>query len=67
MIYFQLTTAVAFVVSLVLVNLLQPGAGVTLPMASTEAVAGMAGRQRGAWESFRQHVSDVDRGCDGAR
>jgi len=52
MIYFQLTTAVAFVVSLVLVNLLQPGAGVTLPMTSTEAVAGMAGRQRGAWDIF---------------
>ena len=52
MIYFQLTTAVAFVVSLVLVNLLQPGAGVALPIASTEAVAGMAARQRSAWDVF---------------
>jgi proton glutamate symport protein len=50
MIYFQLTTAVAFVVSLVLANLLQPGAGVTMPLVSTEAVAGMAGRQRGGWD-----------------
>jgi proton glutamate symport protein len=52
MIYFQLTTAVAFIVSLALVNLLQPGAGVALPMASTEAVAGMAARQRSAWDIF---------------
>ncbi len=35
-----------------LVNLLQPGAGVALPMASTEAVAGMAAGQRSAWDIF---------------
>jgi proton glutamate symport protein len=52
MIYFQLTTLVAFVVSLVLVNLLQPGVGVALPLGATEAVSGLPERQRGAWEIF---------------
>jgi proton glutamate symport protein len=54
MVYFQFTTVVAFVVSLLLVNVFRPGAGVTMPAVSTEAVAGMAQQSRSAWDIFVQ-------------
>jgi len=55
MIYFQLTTVVAFVVSLVLVNLMQPGAGVPLGAAANAAPAtGLAAGQKGLWDIFLQ-------------
>lgn len=54
MVYFQFTTVVAFVVSLLLVNLFQPGAGVTMPAVSTDAVAGLAQQSRTAWDIFVQ-------------
>ena len=54
MVYFQFTTVVAFVASLLLVNVFQPGAGVTMPAVSTEAVAGLAQQSRSAWDIFVQ-------------
>lgn len=54
LLYFQLTTVVAFAVSLTLVNLFQPGAGVAMPPASTEALQGLAQQRRGAWDIFVQ-------------
>jgi proton glutamate symport protein len=45
---------VAFVVSLLLVNVFQPGAGVGMPAVSTDAVAGMAQQSRSAWDIFVQ-------------
>jgi proton glutamate symport protein len=52
MVYFQLTTLVAFVASLAMVNIFQPGAGMTLPSLPTDAVADLAGQRRGAWDIF---------------
>ncbi|MQA30407.1 MAG: cation:dicarboxylase symporter family transporter [Luteitalea sp.] len=54
MVYFQITTVVAFVISLVLVNVFRPGDGLTIPLGSAGGgageVAGFAERQRGAWD-----------------
>jgi proton glutamate symport protein len=54
MLYFQLTTVVAFAAALLMVNLFQPGAGVEMPAISTESVAGMAQQSRSAWDIFVQ-------------
>jgi proton glutamate symport protein len=56
MLYFQLTTIVAFAASLGLVNLLKPGIGVSLTLSTTgrEVVTDLAGRSRGAWDVFLQ-------------
>jgi proton glutamate symport protein len=54
MLYFQVTTIVAFVVSLTLVNIFEPGAGVGMPQVSTDAVAGMAQQGRSAWDILVQ-------------
>jgi proton glutamate symport protein len=54
MLYFQLTTIVAFAAALLMVNLFQPGAGVEMPAISTDSVAGMAQQGRSAWDIFVQ-------------
>lgn len=55
MIYFQLTTVVAFIVSLVLVNVLRPGEGVRLTIDSgAGAASGLAAGQKGLWDIFVQ-------------
>jgi proton glutamate symport protein len=54
MLYFQLTTIVAFAAALLMVNLFQPGAGVEMPAISTDSVAGMAQQSRSAWDIFVQ-------------
>jgi proton glutamate symport protein len=56
MVYFQMTTAVAFVVSLVLVNLFKPGEGLAVPIGSTTAVAGLAAGQKGPWDILLQSI-----------
>jgi proton glutamate symport protein len=56
MVYFQITTAVAFVVSLFLVNLFKPGEGLAIPIGSTSAVAGLAAGQKGAWDILVQSI-----------
>jgi len=59
MIYFQLTTVVAFVVSFTLVNLIKPGVGVSLasaPAADAAAMTSLAGASRSAWDVILQMV-----------
>ena len=52
-IYFEIATTVALVLGLALVNVFQPGAGLTVPLAAdTTAVATMARNQQGAWDLF---------------
>jgi proton glutamate symport protein len=49
--YFQITTVVAFAISLVLVNLFRPGDGLAIPLGGgAGAAAGLADRQLGAWD-----------------
>ena len=55
MVVFQLTTVVAFVVSLVLVNVLKPGSGIGVPIGSgPDQIAALAAQQRGGWDVFVQ-------------
>jgi proton glutamate symport protein len=49
-VWFELATTVALVIGLVLVNVLQPGAGVTLTGADTSNVAAMVGQQQTGWD-----------------
>jgi proton glutamate symport protein len=49
-VWFELATTVALVIGLVLVNVLQPGAGVALTGADTSNVAAMVGQQQTGWE-----------------
>jgi len=52
-IYFEIATTIALAVGLVLVNVFQPGVGMTMPLASdASAVAGLAQSQPGAWDLF---------------
>lgn len=52
-IYFEVATTIALFLGLGLVNVFQPGAGLTVPLAGdTSQVAGMAERQQGAWDIF---------------
>jgi proton glutamate symport protein len=51
LIWFQAGTLVALAISLVMMNVFQPGAGVAIQLgAGPEDMAAMAGRQRGAWD-----------------
>lgn len=52
LIYFEVATTIALFLGLGLVNLLRPGAGVTLQGADTSELQAMAGRQQGAWDIF---------------
>ena len=54
MLYFQLTTVVAFVVSLVLVNVFEPGTGVDVALGSAATAAAAAATRPGAWDLFLQ-------------
>ena len=59
MIYFQLTTVVAFVVSFTLVNLVKPGVGVPIlnaPAADTAAMTSLAGGGRTGWDVILQMI-----------
>jgi proton glutamate symport protein len=49
-VWFELATTVALVIGLVLVNGLQPGAGVALTGADTSNVAAMVGQQQTGWD-----------------
>jgi proton glutamate symport protein len=49
-VWFELATTVALVIGLVLVNVLQPGAGVALTGADTSNVAAMVGQQQTGWD-----------------
>jgi proton glutamate symport protein len=49
-VWFELATTVALVIGLVLVNVLQPGAGVALTGADTSRVAAMVGQQQTGWD-----------------
>jgi proton glutamate symport protein len=49
-VWFELATTVALVIGLVLVNVLQPGAGVALTGADTSSVAAMVGQQQTGWD-----------------
>jgi proton glutamate symport protein len=52
-IYFEVATTLALIVGLVLVNVFEPGAGVSMTLAGdTAAVASMASRQQSAWDLF---------------
>jgi proton glutamate symport protein len=53
-VYFEVATTIALVLGLVMVNVFQPGAGVSLPTSATDAaeMAKMAGRQQTAWDIF---------------
>src|SRR5262245_54347528 len=48
--WFELATTVALAIGLLLVNLLQPGAGVALAHTDTSGVAAMAGQQQTGWD-----------------
>ena len=50
LVYFTASTVVALVISLMMVNAFQPGAGVELPVADTTELAGYASRQQTAWD-----------------
>jgi proton glutamate symport protein len=51
LIWFQAGTLVALAISLVMMNVFQPGAGVAIQLGTgPEELAAMAGRQRGAWD-----------------
>jgi proton glutamate symport protein len=49
-VWFELATTVALAIGLLLVNLLQPGAGVALTHTDTSGVAAMAGQQQTGWD-----------------
>jgi proton glutamate symport protein len=49
-VWFELATTVALAIGLVLVNLLQPGAGVTMTSADTSSLAAMAGQRQTGWD-----------------
>jgi proton glutamate symport protein len=49
-VWFELATTVALAIGLVLVNVLQPGAGVVLAGADTSSVRAMAGQQQTGWD-----------------
>jgi len=49
-VWFELATTVALAIGLVLVNVLQPGAGVSLTGADTSSVAAMVGQQQTGWD-----------------
>jgi proton glutamate symport protein len=49
-IWFELATTVALAIGLLLVNVLKPGAGVTLTSADTSSVAAMAGQRQAGWD-----------------
>ena len=50
-VWFELATTVALAIGLILVNVLQPGAGVQLPASSdTAALAAMARQQQSGWD-----------------
>ncbi len=49
-VWFELATTVALVIGLVLVNILQPGAGVAVAGADTSSVAAMAGQRQTGWD-----------------
>ena len=50
-VWFEIATTVALAIGLVVVNVLRPGSGLTLPLASdTTAVATMAKQQQGGWD-----------------
>ena len=49
-VWFELATTVALVIGLVLVNILQPGAGVAVTGADTSSVAAMAGQRQTGWD-----------------
>ena len=51
MIYFTASTAIALAISLAMVNLFRPGAGVALPASEVDELAAMAARQQGAWDT----------------
>jgi proton glutamate symport protein len=53
-VYFEVATTIALVLGLVMVNVLQPGAGVSLPTSGTDAaeMAKMAGTQQTPWDIF---------------
>lgn len=50
MIYFTASTLIAMLISLVMVNAFEPGAGVALVGADTTALAAMAGQQQSSWD-----------------
>ncbi len=49
-VYFEVATTIALFVGLALVNIFQPGAGLTVPIADTREVADMALRQQSGWD-----------------
>jgi proton glutamate symport protein len=49
-VWFELATTVALAIGLLLVNVLKPGAGVTLTSADTSSVAAMAGQRQTGWD-----------------
>jgi proton glutamate symport protein len=49
-VWFELATTVALAIGLVLVNILQPGAGVAVIGADTSSVATMAGQRQTGWD-----------------
>jgi proton glutamate symport protein len=49
-VWFELATTVALAIGLVLVNVLQPGAGVAVTGADTSSVAAMAGQRQTGWD-----------------
>jgi len=51
MIYFTASTAIALAISLVMVNVFRPGAGVALPASEVDELAAMAARQQTAWDT----------------
>jgi proton glutamate symport protein len=53
-VYFEVATTIALVLGLLMVNVFQPGAGVSLPTSGADAaeMAKMAGRQQTAWDIF---------------
>jgi len=50
LIYFEVATTIALVMGLGLVNLLRPGAGVSMQPGSVAEMQAMAGRQQGVWD-----------------
>ena len=51
-VYFEVATTIALGLGLALVNLLQPGAGLAVPVADTAEVATLASKQQTAWDLF---------------
>ena len=49
-VYFEVATTIALFLGLALVNIFQPGAGLTVPIADTREVADMALRQQSGWD-----------------